>query len=152
MNWPMLKKKIIKLMWAVWFAFGHFWFSVIIFNNVAHRSLIAASVLNYALIIFFVIEDRVGDHFGHRLKATNRNGRQTAIRRMLRAYLTSVSFKTALYLFHIFVLVCLAIDSIEPDFFSDDFSLYLLTIEYGLLVLVAGDTFMSQFMKDVSER
>jgi len=61
-----------------------------------------------------------------------------------------VSFKTALYLFYIFILVCSAINSVMPYFFNEEFADYLLTVEYGILVLVAADTFLNQFYKDVS--
>ena len=148
----MLKKKIIKFFWAAWFAFGHFYFSVLIFNNVAHRSMIAATVLNFILILIFLIEDKVVDYFARKQEMKEQENKQNVFKKILRAYFNSVSFKTALYLFYIFVLVCSAIDRVEPDFFSEDFSLYLLTVGYGILVLVAGDTFLSQFNKDVSSR
>jgi len=148
----MLKKKIIKFFWAVWFAFGHFYFTVLVFNNVAHRSMIAATVLNFVLILIFLIEDKVGDYFSRKRKMKEQEKKQSVLSRFLTAYLDSVSFKTALYLFYIFVLVCSAIDRVEPDFFGEGFSLYLMTVEYGILVLVAADTFLSQFNKDVSSR
>ena len=148
----MLKKKIVLFFWTAWFAFGHFWLTVLIFNNFAHRSLIATTALNFALIIVFLIEDRVGNYLNSKQKAKEQGRKQNIFARILKAYLNSVSFKTALYLFHIFILVCTAIDGVEPDFFNYDFSLYLLTVEYGLLVLVAGDAFLHQFLKDVSER
>ena len=147
-----LKKKIIKFLWTVWFAFGHFWLTTLIFNNFARRSMITATALNFALIIIFLIEDRLGDYFAKKLNAKEQGQKHNIFARMFMAYFNSVSFKTALYLFYIFVLICIAIDNVEPDFFDEHFSLYLLTVEYGILVLVAADTFLNQFLKDVSER
>ena len=148
----MLKKKVIKFFWAAWFALGHLWLTTIVFNNVAAQSMIAATTINFALIILFLIEDRIGDYFAARQKAKEQGKKQNIFRRILKAYLNSVSFKTSLYLFYIYILVCSAIDRVEPGFFSEDFSLYLLTVEYGILVLVATDTFLNHFLKDVFTR
>lgn len=148
----MLKKKIIKFFWATWFAFGYFWLTVVVFNNVAARSMIAVTVINFGLIIAFLIEDKVSDYYLTKQNTKEQDETQSTFKRMVKAYLNSVSFKTALYLFYIFVLVCSAIEKVEPGFFNEDFSLYLLTVEYGILVLVASDTFLSQFFKDVSTR
>jgi hypothetical protein len=148
----MLKKKIIKFFWASLFAFGHFGLTAIVFNNVAHRSLIAVTVINFALIIVFLIEDRVADYFTAKRKVKEQGKEQNILTKLLKSYLNSVSFKTALYLFYIFILICSAIDNVAPGYFSEDFSIYLLTVEYGILVLVAGDTFLNQFLKDVTTR
>jgi len=147
----MLKKKIIKFFWAAWFAYGYFWLTIIIFNNVAARSMIATTVLNFVLILVFLIEDKIGDYFTARQNAKQQT-KQSTVKRIVRAYFNSVSFKTAIYLFYIFVLVCSAIERVEPGFFSEHFSLYLLSVEYGILVLIALDTFLSQFFKDVAAR
>ena len=148
----MLKKKVIKFMWAALFAYGYFGMTVFIFNNVAARSMITATVINSALIIVFLIEDKVGDYFMDKQKTKDPNVKQNIIMRGLKSYFNSVSFKTALYLFYIFILICSAIDNVDPDFFNQDFSLYLLTVEYGILVLIAVDTFLSQFFKDLVSR
>ena len=147
-----LKKKIIKFFWAVWFAVGFFYLSVIIFNNFAHRSMIAVMVINFALIIIFLIEDALGDYFYHKRKGKDQGKKQNIFVKMLLAYLSSVSFKTALYLFYIAILICSAIDTVEPGLFSEDFGLYLLSVEYGILVLVAADNFLIMLLKDIAQR
>lgn len=148
----MIRKKIVKFFWAAWFALGHFWLTSIVFSNVAHRSMIAATVINFALILAFLIEDRIGDYFVNKRKAQAKDQSQNVFKKILSSYFNSVSFKTALYLFYIYVLVCSAIDRVEPGFFNEAFSLYLLTVEYGILVLVAADTFLNQFLSDVAKR
>ena len=148
----MLKKKIIKFIWTAWFAFGHFLITIAVFNNVAGRSMIAATAINFAVILFFIIEDLVSDHFYAKHQAKKQHKKPNIFKKIVAAYFTSVSFKTSLYLFYIFILVCSAIDTVDPGFFSEDFSLYLLTVEYGILVLVAVDTFLGQFLKDVVTR
>jgi len=147
-----LKKKIIKFIWAALFAWGFFWTTVLIFNNVAGRSMIANTVLNFVLIIIFLLEDLVGDYYLSKKKEKAQDEKPGLFQRMIASYLSSVSFKTALYLFYIAILVFSAIDSVEPELFNEDFSMYLTSVEYGILVLVAADNFLQQFLKDVSTR
>jgi len=147
-----LKVKIVKFIWAVFFAWGFFWFSIIIFNNVAARSMIATMALNFALIIAFLIEDAVADYFYAKKKPAEQSEPPGLFKRMINAYFTSVSFKTALYLFYIAILIWSAIDTVEPELFNEDISLYLTSVEYGILVLVAADNFLQLFLKDVAKR
>ena len=66
-----------------------------------------------------------------------------------------VSFKASLYLFYMFALIAsrmmLLIDFAELGRNAEalhSFSVYLLSIEYGLILLVAADKFIDQFVKD----
>ena len=145
-----LRKKISKFLWAAFFAVGFLYFTTFIFN--VAPSLLAATIFNFALIILFLIEDLVAEYFVARYKLRNRDKQPSAFMRIFLSYFDSVSFKTSLYLFYIAILICSAIDTAEPDIFNDYFSLYLLTIEYGILVLVATDSFLGQFFKDISMR
>ena len=148
-----LKKKVSGFLWAVWIAWGHYWLSIIVFNNTAEQSLIAATVWNFALIIFWLAFEKAEYYFVCKLKAKYKDNEKkpNIFTRMLIAYLSGISFKTALYLFYIYILVCSAINAVEPDFFSEGFSAYLLTVEYGILVLVAADNFLNQLFKDVAQ-
>jgi len=150
----MLKKKVIGFLWAVWFAWGHLYLSTIIFNNTAGQSLIAATIWNFVLIIFFLILERVEFYWVEKLKAkyADTENKPNIFIKMLISYLSGVSFKTALYLFYIFILVCSAINAVEADFFNEAFAIYLMTVEYGILVLVAADTFLTQLFKDVAQK
>jgi len=62
-----------------------------------------------------------------------------------------VSFKASLYLFYIFALISsrlmLLLDVGEMEA-AYNFRNYLLSIEYGLILLVAADKFIDQFAKD----
>jgi len=149
-----LKKKVIGFLWAAWFALGHYWLSVIVFNNTAEQGLIVATIWNLALIIFFLVLEKAEHHFAHKLKAKYKDNEKkpNIFMKMVIAYLSGVSFKTALYLFHIYILVCSAINAADPEFFSEGFSAYLLTVEYGILVLVAADSFLNQLFKEVAKK
>jgi len=146
----MLKKKIGGFFWAVWFAFGHLYLTTIIFNSTVEHGLLTATIWNFVLIILFLILERVEIHFVSKLKArySDSEKKPNIFMKILIVYLSGVSFKTALYLFYIFVLVCSAINAVEPGFFNEGFVMYLLTVEYGILVLVATDSFLNQLFKD----
>ena len=149
----MLKKQAHRFLWAIWFAVGHYALSVFVFNSTSEQGLLAATIWNFALIIFFLISEKVEFYFAKKLKAKYEisEKKPNILIRILIKYLGGdVSFKTALYLFYIFVLVCSAINAVEPYLFNEEFAAYLLTVEYGILVLVAADTFINQFFKDVA--
>ncbi|MCL2365231.1 MAG: hypothetical protein FWC71_11285 [Defluviitaleaceae bacterium] len=62
-----------------------------------------------------------------------------------------VSFKASLYLFYIFALVTSRLMLLLDDgqmVAAYSFQNYLLSIEYGLILLVAADKFIDQFAKD----
>jgi len=65
-----------------------------------------------------------------------------------------ISFKASLYLFYMFalsasrLLLLLDIGEMEAEY---SFRNYLLSIEYGLILLVAADKFIGQFIKDKAQ-
>jgi hypothetical protein len=64
----------------------------------------------------------------------------------------NVSFTPALYLFHFGVQICVALIAAEPDFpILGDMGDYFLSVQYGLLVLLAGDMFSESIFKDLSK-
>ena len=62
-----------------------------------------------------------------------------------------ISFKASLYLFYMFAVTAsrlmLLLDIAETEAFFN-FRTYVLSIEYGLILLVAADKFIDQFVKD----
>jgi len=54
-------------------------------------------------------------------------------------------------LFYVYILICVAITAVQPGFFSEGFEQYLVSVEYGIWVLVAADNFFNHFLKDVSK-
>jgi len=63
--------------------------------------------------------------------------------------MTGASFKSALYLFYFVVLVFATVDTASPGRYSDEFSTYLQSVQYGILLLLAADTFIGQIFKDI---
>ena len=60
-----------------------------------------------------------------------------------------ISFKTTVYLFYIFILVASQIATIDPTFASEDFRNFILSIEYGLLLVIAFDSLIGHLFKDI---
>jgi len=69
------------------------------------------------------------------------------------------SIKSAVYFFYIVVLVVTAIRAAQPDFpiwpglFGDThLDPYLLSVRYGMLLLLAADKFLEQITQDLHSR
>jgi len=102
-------------------------------------------IWNLVLITLVLLVDR---QYLSKLKK-NAEKRKAANRKS--KVLHFVSFKASLYLFYMFALttsrlmLLLDFGEIEVDY---SFRNYLLSIEYGLILLVAADKFIDQFIKD----
>jgi len=148
-----IKRIIIGIFWVICFAFGNYYISVIIYFATASHGLLYPTVLNFAVIVFWLVFEIVEIRFGNRLKAKYENNEKKPgiFVRILIAYFGDISFKTSLYLFYVYILVCVAIAAVQPGYFSEGFEQYLISVEYGILVLVAADNFFNHFLKDVSK-
>ena len=66
----------------------------------------------------------------------------------MKAYLNGPSFKAAIYLFYVVILVISGINVANPDFIGPIFNDYLQSVQYGILILIAADAFLGQVFKD----
>jgi len=102
-------------------------------------------IWNLALITLVLLIDRL--YLAKLKKKTTK--KETP--RQKRKVLHFISFKAPLYLFYMFALTAsrlmLLLDFAEVGAFYN-FRIYLLSIEYGLILLVAADKFIDQFVKD----
>jgi len=102
-------------------------------------------IWNLALITLVLLIDRL---YLAKLEKKAENKKATARKSKV---LHFVSFKASLYLFYFFALAAsrlmLLLDIGEIDV-AYSFRNYLLSIEYGLILLVAADKFIDQFIKD----
>jgi|GEM_PF-6131098 len=55
MNAKRIKRIITGFLWAVCFAFGNFYLSVLIFNTTAQHGLLIPTILNFAIILFWLV-------------------------------------------------------------------------------------------------
>ena len=148
-----IKRISIGVFWAVCFAFGNYYFSVIIYFSTVRHGLLVPTVLNFAVIVFWLVFEVVEIRIGKKLKAKYENNEKKPgiFIRILLGYFGDISFKTSLYLFYVYILVCVAIAAVQPGYFSESFEQYLLSVEYGILVLVAADNFITHFLNDINK-
>ncbi|MCL2362162.1 MAG: hypothetical protein FWC73_10165 [Defluviitaleaceae bacterium] len=148
----MIKKRIIYFVSALWYAIVFFWATQNIFFLV-DTNLLLATIWNTALIVFFVIWDRVEDYVYVRVRPKDENDKPGILRKFLLFYLTGASFKTSLYLFYFIMLISNALVSADPDFpvlrYMTD---YFKSVYYGILILFAADTFLSRLLDEVHEK
>ena len=153
------KKRVYFVVWAVIIAYGHLLISQIIFWNVAGGNVLTASIWHMCSIIVFLLYDKIATYIHSKIKPKNKDIKPNVFRRILDAYLGGSSFKTGLYLFYIGILALTAINAAEPVFFDEMVFIqgmvfngdYLLSVEYGILILVAADTFLAHLTKDMNE-
>ena len=89
----------------------------------------------------------------HRLIALRKLLSKNLLTKIIRTFLLPkvglVSVKSGLYLFYIFVLIQAKVLQLDTPFFiSDSFGQYIVTMEYGLVLLVAADMFIKQLGTD----
>ena len=150
----MLKKKVSYFLYAALIAWGYYGLTVLIFFVIADRNLLIATVLNAAVIIVFVAMDKLEDYIYIRLNADTGTKKPSLLRKAVLWYVSDhISTKSALYLFYIYVLICTALVTAEPDFPRlSNLTDYFQSVYYGLLILVAADKFTQQLFKDMSKR
>jgi hypothetical protein len=67
------------------------------------------------------------------------------IQNLLKNY---ISFKTALYLFYVIILVLSQVIVFYPTLFNENISHFIMANNYSILILIAFDMLSSQFLKD----
>jgi len=116
-----------------------------IFARGAECFALRTYIWNLVLITLVLLIDRL---YLYRLKKNSEKRKAANIKSKV---LHFVSFKASLYLFYMFALtisrlmLLLDVGEIEAAY---SFRNYLLSIEYGLILLVAADKFIDQFLKD----
>ena len=150
----MLRKKVSYFIWAIIYAFGHWMLTQNIFWGIANRDVLVAIFWNAGFIVFFVIWEKVEIYISDKIQARyagKENGFVLRLLlRMLDSYAKGVSFKSALYLFYFVILIFASIHAASPEFFTEDFGDYLFSVQYGILLLVAADTFFKQLSIDIA--
>ena len=149
----MLKKKAIFVLYAAVYAYGVYLLTAFIFTTVARGDILVATIWNLAIIVTFVFLEKIENFAVIRLKSgLARTGKQPGIpKKLLISYLSGASIKSALYLYYIVILALSAILAADPEFsaLQGGWSGYLLSMRYGILVLIATDKFFDQIFKDI---
>jgi len=147
----------IPLIWAKYvagaaiYALGHWMLTQSIFWGVADGNVLTASLLNAGYIVVFILLEKIETYICKKIKARNAGKEPGLLLRLYYSYMSGASLKSALYLFYFVILVYATVDIASPGLFSDEFSGYLQSVQYGILLLLAADTFITQLSKDIGD-
>jgi len=115
-------------------------------------SLLLAFFGNFALIIAgLAVDESTIKYFESEktVKYFERTKLSRSDRYFLRHYTSSfVSFRTALYVFYIFILVLSQVLEFNPDMLGEKMRSFILSNSYSILLLIAADMLLAQFSKD----
>jgi len=127
-------------------AYGYLAYTFI-YQRLADGSMLNAYLWNVAFIVLLLSMDKV-IHKVFQSKEFSVTKKNYFFARWV--YFESlISFKTTIYLFYIFVLIVSRISVIDPTLVSEDFRSFLMSIEYGLILVVAFDKLSEHFFKDI---
>ena len=118
-----------------------------IFMNLADGSMLHAYLWNIIFIIILLVYDKIAQTRMQSPKfvITKRNY-FIALWMHIENY---ISFKTTLYIFYIFILIASRVTTIDPTLVSEDFRNFVLSIEYGLILVIAFDKLVEHLFKDL---
>jgi len=143
-------KFILYALYSVFTAIAYGYVMFAIFVRLTQRldnfSMLHAYIVNLFVILVMLIADKlINDYLLTKYEPRRRNGFFTRF-----LYWESlVSFKTTLYLFYIFILIISRVLTLEPRLmFNETFYGFVLSIEYGLILVVVFDKFIDHLMKD----
>jgi len=140
----MIRKKVNYVTWSIFSAFAFHWISLSVFYGIAGGDVRLAMMLNLSVILLFVILDRFETWWLYKLNEKEKQGQRVS--KALKFYLMGPGMKSGMYLYYIFVVM----ENVLVE--NQAYSLFYTGVRYGLLVLIAGDKFMEQLMKDMKYR
>ena len=147
-----IKKKVSYIFSSALYAFGIFMLTRLIYYIITGENVLAATIGNIILIIYFVVTEKIEEHILSIIKSKPENNKTNILRKVLIIYLSSPpSFKSAMYFFYIFVTIYSALLAAAPDFPLQLPYDYLLSVRYGILILIAVDKFMEQISSDMAK-
>jgi len=139
------------LLWAALYGLAHLSLTQTIFWEIASEDVLVASMLNAGYIVVFIILEKVEIYILKRVKARNAHKEPGRLLRFYYSYMKGPTLKSALYLFYFVILVYATIDTASPGRFSEGFSGYLQSVQYGIILLLAADTFIAHLTKDIAD-
>ena len=108
-----------------------------------------AYIFNLMTIVIWLLLDKFACRLMALRKLLSRNMFTKVVRAVLLPKFGLVSVKSGLYLFYIYVLIQAQVLQLEPSLaISDSFNKYIVVMEYGIIMLVAVDMFLKQFVTD----
>ena len=121
----------------------------VIYEWLADGHRLLAYVYNIAFIAFVLLFDKYANH------VMSKDGFLTKERTKFKHFLAQVlfathfvSFKTALYLFYIVMLIFSRVSMLEPDLIDRHHLSFIYSVEYGVILLIPLDKFLELLTKD----
>ena len=145
-----IKKKAIYVGLSILYAVSFGWLTIGIFN-VSNGNVLLASILNLVAILLFVIGEKFERMLERKLlKIEKKEGSLSLPLKLIKGYIGGPSFKASLYFYYVVVLVGVAILAADPYIaFLYGWSGYFLSVQYGVLFLIAVDKFLDRITKDI---
>ena len=112
----------------------------------ANGSALTAYLMNIGFIVFSLTVDKIIRVLLAGKMEINEKSRKLA--KFMNAD-SSISFKTAIYLFYTFILIISQMSVNGFTFMGEDFMAFALSIEYCVLLVIAFDTFIGHLSKDM---
>ena len=133
-------------------AYGYFTYPSI-YALIEEGRILEANVTNLSYIVMLLLFDKMLYRFTNQFLALRKLLSKNLFTKMVRAMLLPkiglISIKSGLYVFYIFVLVQSKAMQVSPTLvFSSSFEQYIITMEYGLVMLLAADTLIKQLATD----
>jgi len=142
-------KKVKYIIWSVFYAYGIFQITQIIYYNIAERDVLMATVLNMVLIIILVVSEKVEFYILRLFQEKGERGNPSLKKKIIMWYLDGPSFKSAMYFFYLVFIVYTAVMAADATIFADIPRSYIQSVQYGPLFLIAADKFAGQITKDM---
>ena len=119
------------------------------YTGLAGFSLLLAYLGNLVLIIVALVWDELNFKVYDSLMHSKQTLEELKTSRTFRYIFESfISFKAALYLFYVLIMILSQIVGHYPTFMPDNLASFIAANEYSILLLVAVDLFSRQFKKD----
>ena len=112
----------------------------VIYERLAEGHRLTAYLYNIAFIAVILIFDKIADYL------MEKDIRPIFARLLFVTHF--ISFKTALYLFYIVMLVVSRISILEPDMIDRHQTSFIYSVEYGVVLLIPLDKFVELLTKD----
>jgi len=129
--------------------FGLFSFFVI-YRNIAGGVPLLAYVFNLLFIVGMLLLEKFLDNImlSKSFTITPETRPYKAVMEKMLYLAHMVSFKTALYLYYLVILLVSRAATLEPTIISDHIRIYIHSIEFCVLLLIPFDKFLEQILKD----
>ena len=123
---------------------------LIIYPIIVSGHILTAHVINFLLIIVTLLADKIEQKMMLKRKNNSKQNKFTLVlRSVLSPRIGNISFKTSLYLFYFATLimsVVLRVDNVVKV--TEYFRIYVFTLEYGVMFLIAADMFIKHLVID----